>query len=443
MLTLFSTSYTAIGQWSLQSTIGWPVNVAPIKIFPVDTNIVWMTAIDVSGGTTNLFARTTNGGATWTQGLITGSEGLDDGSIAALDSQTAWATLRHPTRSAPGGVFKTTDGGATWSKQTSAYPGDGGGPFFIFFWDADTGIVVGDRNLTSWEIYTTTDGGSTWTQVPQANIPPMITGEQLVEAFEFTVLRNTFWYCASAGQVYKSIDRGHTWTVVAIGSGYGRVHSIAFQDDSVGLACVFVGGNPTTVKTTNGGKTWLSLLPPSRPTPHIICHVPGTAGVYVVTGHTYPGTLTGSAFTLNSGTSWTTVDDRTYGPVEFIAPGFGWVGSLTNANVGTMYKWSGTSLVTSVNVGSKELPRVFGLEQNFPNPFNPSTTISYAIPSRSTVRLSVFNTLGQKVVELVNAEKEPGVYDVTFDAAGFTSGVYLYRIEAGGFVQTKKLVVLK
>lgn len=89
------------------------------------------------------------------------------------------------------------------------------------------------------------------------------------------------------------------------------------------------------------------------------------------------------------------------------------------------------------------VPSNYQLSQNYPNPFNPSTTISYAIPTRSIVTLSVFNTLGQKVAELVNSEKEAGSYEVTFDASGLASGVYLYRLQAGNFVQAKKLVVMK
>jgi hypothetical protein len=85
----------------------------------------------------------------------------------------------------------------------------------------------------------------------------------------------------------------------------------------------------------------------------------------------------------------------------------------------------------------------FVLSQNYPNPFNPTTQISYTIPTRSHVTLAVFNTLGQKVAELVNSEKEAGTYDVTFDASRLASSVYLYRIQAGSFVQTKKLVVVK
>ena len=88
-------------------------------------------------------------------------------------------------------------------------------------------------------------------------------------------------------------------------------------------------------------------------------------------------------------------------------------------------------------------PGLFSLEQNYPNPFNPTTTIQYEVPSRTRVALVVFNILGQKVAELVNAEMDAGRYEIRFDAGGLASGVYLYRIEAGSFMQTRKLVVLK
>lgn len=95
------------------------------------------------------------------------------------------------------------------------------------------------------------------------------------------------------------------------------------------------------------------------------------------------------------------------------------------------------------NVNITTTPIKFGIDQNYPNPTNPSTTISFAIPTRSHVTLTVFNTLGQKVAELENAEKDAGPYNVTFDVSGLASGVYLYRMEAGSFVQTRKLVVVK
>jgi hypothetical protein len=88
-------------------------------------------------------------------------------------------------------------------------------------------------------------------------------------------------------------------------------------------------------------------------------------------------------------------------------------------------------------------PKEFSLTQNFPNPFNPSTTIRYGLPNRSHVTLSVFNTLGQSVSTLVNGEQEAGYHEVKFDGSGLSSGVYFYRIGTGSFVQTRKFLLLK
>jgi photosystem II stability/assembly factor-like uncharacterized protein len=157
-----------------------------------------------------------------------------------------------------GGIFKTTDGGTVWTKQSTAFTGSGGKPMFVHFFDADTGLLVGERTPNLWEIYTTTNGGSQWDSVPRANIPPKIDAEKLREPFEFSVYHKTFWFCTSgsAGRVFKSTNRGLDWTVATVGPDYDRIHSIAFQDDSVGLACAFAGTKSTTVKSINGG-AWL------------------------------------------------------------------------------------------------------------------------------------------------------------------------------------------
>ena len=99
--------------------------------------------------------------------------------------------------------------------------------------------------------------------------------------------------------------------------------------------------------------------------------------------------------------------------------------------------------VTGITGQSEIIPKDFSLSQNYPNPFNPSTTISYTIPKQGKVSLKVFNVLGSEVAELVNEEKGAGSYQVSFDATNLSSGVYFYRIKAGDFVQTKKMILLK
>jgi hypothetical protein len=92
---------------------------------------------------------------------------------------------------------------------------------------------------------------------------------------------------------------------------------------------------------------------------------------------------------------------------------------------------------------SPEVPAEFALEQNFPNPFNPSTTIRYALPEAAQVRLEVYTVTGQRVAVLASGEQNAGWHTATFDGSRLASGVYIYRLEAGGFVQTRKLMLIK
>jgi hypothetical protein len=104
--------------------------------------------------------------------------------------------------------------------------------------------------------------------------------------------------------------------------------------------------------------------------------------------------------------------------------------------------WGPVGPLVSVDDRSR-IPGQYALSQNYPNPFNPSTTIQYALPSRSQVTLTIYNTLGQIVRELVNGEMEAGYHSVEFDGSNLASGVYLYRMQAGSFVQTRKLILLR
>jgi hypothetical protein len=89
------------------------------------------------------------------------------------------------------------------------------------------------------------------------------------------------------------------------------------------------------------------------------------------------------------------------------------------------------------------VPTSFKLDQNFPNPFNPSTKIRYSIPKASRVTLKIYDILGREVQTLVNEQQAPGQYTVTFNAQNLASGVYFYRISAGNFNEVKKLMLLK
>lgn len=105
--------------------------------------------------------------------------------------------------------------------------------------------------------------------------------------------------------------------------------------------------------------------------------------------------------------------------------------------------WPNAQIVTPVLGVVDLIPRKATLDQNYPNPFNPTTTINYDIPKLSHVMMIVYDVLGRKVQMLVNAEKSPGRYEATFDASRLTSGVYFYRLTAGTYTRTKKMLFIK
>jgi len=101
------------------------------------------------------------------------------------------------------------------------------------------------------------------------------------------------------------------------------------------------------------------------------------------------------------------------------------------------------SATASVERLSDARPSGYVLEQNYPNPFNPSTTIRYAIPQSAQVSLKVYDVLGREVATLVNARQSAGVYVANFDAAALPSGMYFYRLQAGSFSETRKMMLIK
>jgi hypothetical protein len=148
-------------------------------------------------------------------------------------------------------------------------------------------------------------------------------------------------------------------------------------------------------------------------------------------------------------------DNESFKQITFV-PGFGtttepksYSYTDNSVNSGTYYyrlkqiDFDGSfsySEVLEVNFG---LPTEFALEQNYPNPFNPTTTISYSIQELSFVTLKIYDVLGSEVTTLANEDKPAGNFEVEFDATGLPSGTYFYRIQAGNFVETKKMVLMK
>ncbi len=176
-------------------------------------------------------------------------------------------------------------------------------------------------------------------------------------------------------------------------------------------------------------------------------------------GNSVPGAMV-FAVNSNQGISGFAITDRNG---NYVIPGlvpgsytiqsdlYGYTSAQpSNVNLDYTANYSGSASfvlspegVTGVESSPSSLPKTFKLNQNYPNPFNPSTVISYSLPTNSFVSIKVYDIIGREVATLVNNNMTAGNHQITFDAAGLTSGVYLYQIRAGNFVQTKKMILLK
>jgi hypothetical protein len=140
----------------------------------------------------------------------------------------------------------------------------------------------------------------------------------------------------------------------------------------------------------------------------------------------------------------TTTVPRDYSYADMGAPAGAWYYRLKQIDLdGTIHYSDPAKVDVRAGGTTQDVPAVFALGQNFPNPFNPETTIRYGLPSRSHVELAVYNMLGERVRVLVEEEQEGGIHEVRFDGSSLASGVYFYRLQSAGLVQTKKLSLLK
>ena len=109
----------------------------------------------------------------------------------------------------------------------------------------------------------------------------------------------------------------------------------------------------------------------------------------------------------------------------------------------SVVRYNNPSLPSGLKTFTKELPDEFLLSQNYPNPFNPSTKIRFTVPAKSYASLKIYDVLGNEVATLIDEYKPAGIYDVDFDASNLSSGIYLYKLTAGNFIQTKKMILMK
>lgn len=292
----------------------------------VDAQTVWL------AGTRGTYARTRDGGATWTTGVVPGADTLQFRDVHAVSADGAY--LLSIGSGAASRIYKTTDGGRTWQLS---FQNEDAAAFFdcLAFWDAEHGIAFSDAVDGVFPVITTDDGGATWQYVPADALPPALDGEGsfaasgtcLTTVGDSTALFGTA--AAAAARVYRTDDQGRTWRVsetpVVAGEAAGLA-TLAFRDARHGVA---LGGDlvapdsftTNVAVTSDGGQAWRAGAAPP---------FPGAVYGSVYVPNALPPTLVavgprGAAVSMDDAASWVPLDTLEYWSLAFAGPQAGWL----------------------------------------------------------------------------------------------------------------------
>ncbi len=375
----------------------------------------YIRTITVSGS--NIYAgtsgdgmfRSTNSGVSWLA-ANTGLIGLEFPAFA-ISGTNLYAGSEGE------GVFLSVNNGASWNalapltnqfvfalalSGTDLYAGVDGG-----------GVFRSTNNGTSW---TNSTSGMTNTRVSSL----VVSGTNL--------FAGTF---GGAG-VYLSTNNGTSW--VAAGNGLTNTEVQTLNITSSLPGYIFAGTANGAFYTTNNGANWSSI---SNGLTDTYVHTFAFSGTTIFAGTDMEGVFRST----NLGASWTAMNQGLINTTVWVLTAEG-----SNLYAGTngsgIFKRPLSEMVALEQVSS-EMPKQFILSQNFPNPFNPSTIIQFGIIRSGNVNISVYDISGRKVETLVNGSHNTGLYEVQWDAAKYSSGVYFYTITTSEFIDTKKMLLVK
>ena len=415
---VFSTSPSSNSSpgWTIQ-TSGITASLASVRA--VDQSTCW------TAGAGGVVLLTTNGGNKWNS-VGGGTIGTSDiWAVDALDANTAFVT----TSTTATMIYRTTNGGGAWS---NVYSLTGGFIDGIKMLDASNGIAVGDPVGGKWTVLKTTDGGASWARI--ATEPAQSGTEAGWNNSVAVAGSSNIWFGTNSYRIYRSTDAGATWSWSPI--PFANSLSVAFSDAQYGVAGSDSGA---TARTTDGGASWVPVSAGNGAPVFAISATPSDffavygGSVYRSGTHggSWTASFTGSIGTLNA--------------LNIVSTGsniFGWAAS----SAGNIAGFSGTASAVDAKTGP--IPSQFVLQQNYPNPFNPQTTIEFDLPKAVRVSLKIFNAAGAEVATLVDNVMSAGVHDVVWNGrngsgAVAASGVYFYRVAAGEFAATKKMLLIK
>lgn len=318
-----------------------------------------------------------------------------------------------------GGIFRSNDNASNWTEVNS-----GLSVLFInTLMVSGSNIYAGAKySVTGGGVFLSTNNGDNWAYI----------GLTDQEVYSLAIVGNNLFAGTDNG-VFLSTNNGANWTEVNSGLTADDVYALKGFNNNL-----YAGTSNGMFYSNDNGSSWTNISSSSLENKsvrsiamHQVNIIVGTSGwgVYVST---------------NNGSTWEESDE---GLPSSFADIYALTISATKIYAGTLFQgaWERllTDYVTDVNSSLNQLPGSYSLEQNYPNPFNPSTTIEFSIPQESFVELIVFDILGNEVVTLVNDNYSAGNYKTEFIGDDLPSGIYIMRMTAGEFSDSKKMQLLK
>lgn len=391
------------------NSTGWQIQNSPTT-----QNLHGVSFIDlntwVAVGDAGTILRSIDGGANWS---IISSTIVDGLYAVAMRGNYGMAV------GISGRMARTTDGGLSWIEQTRQTTRN---LYSVSIGDFST-VITGHEGT----ILVSTNSGVNWTAHTAGTASIL---------FGVSVNGNTAVGVGGQGAVVMSVNGGNGWGLTILGGQLTFFYSTSFVNSMTGWA---VGSSSTTgsviIRSSDAGFVWSGQTSPTTEQLFGVSFTTIDSGTAVGTN----GTI---IHTVNGGTSWVIQNSGTaqiLNAVSFINSNTG----IAVGNAGTILKTTDGGNVSNVHNISYSVPDNYSLKQNYPNPFNPTTNIRFEIPKDGFVKLEVLNMIGQEVGALVNEKLHAGTFEVKFNASQYPSGVYFYRLNANGFSETKKMILIK
>jgi photosystem II stability/assembly factor-like uncharacterized protein len=319
-----------------------------------------------------------------------------------------------------GSIFRTTNGGSNWIFQEN--PIGYYTLYNVFFINANTGCIVGFYSYhQNGIVIMTTNGGDSWMNRSFTH------DASYYDAYFFN--QNEGIVVGQYPEIIKTTNSCLTWSIQNVNS---IIYGVSFSDTDNGV-CVGSGGK--LLLTSNSGDNWTDYNSGMTNDFYGVSHGSRDDAVVVGSG----GII---LRTTNAGINWFTQQSSLTSDLQSVS----FVNSYTGWAVGEsgkIIKTTDGGGIIGISPISNEIPKDFFLSQNFPNPFNPRSNIEIKISKLSFVKLIIYNNSGKEIMKAVNQELRPGIYSVEIDGANFPSGVYYYRLTAGDFMDTKKMILVK